>query len=106
MSLHAAGRANQRPMVPAFPNLTATTIAILPTVIPDTHRAFDLRPNGSARVFALLASEKRVTADRLGCVARVRFDVTRLADLTLVPPLRFRRQDIWLEDRSDERVFL
>ena len=65
MSLHAAGRANQRPMVPAFPNLTSTTIAILPTVIPDTHRAFDLRPSGSERVFALLASEKRVTADRL-----------------------------------------
>jgi hypothetical protein len=64
MSLHAAGRANQCPMVPAFPNLTST-IAILRIVIPDTHRVFDHRPSGSERAFALLASEKRATADKL-----------------------------------------
>ena len=70
MSLRAAGRANRRPIVLAFPDPTSITIAILPTVTLDTHRVFDLRPNGSERVFALLASGKRVTADRLG---RVRY---------------------------------
>jgi hypothetical protein len=70
MSLRAAGRATQSPMVPAFPNLMSTTIAILPTVIPDTHRAFDLRRSGRERAFALLVSEKRVTARILVAVSR------------------------------------
>lgn len=62
MSLRVAGRANRRPMAPAFPNLMSTIIAIL---IRDTHRGFDPRANGSERAFALLASEKRVIAEIL-----------------------------------------
>src|SRR5215475_2125455 len=60
MSLGAAGRVNQRPMLRDI-------------LIQDMGTGIDLRPNGNGRASALPASEKRVTADSHGCAAHVRF---------------------------------
>ena len=60
MSLGAAGRVNQRLMLRDIH-------------IQDMGTDIDLRPSGKGRASALLASEKRVTADSIGCAAQVRF---------------------------------
>jgi len=60
MSLGAAGRVNQRPM-------------LRDTLIQDMDMGIDLRPNGNGRASALPASEKRVTADSNGSAAHVRY---------------------------------
>src|SRR5262249_10051691 len=60
MSLGAAGRVNQRPMLRDI-------------LIQDMGMGIDLRPNGNGRASALPASEKRVTADSIGCAVHVRY---------------------------------
>src|SRR5262245_29442085 len=60
MSLGAAGRVNQRPLLRG-------------TLIQDMDTGIDLRPNGNGRASVLPASKKRVTADSIGCGADVRF---------------------------------
>src|SRR5215475_1892386 len=60
MSLGAAGRVNQRPM-------------LRDTLIQDMDVGIDLRPNGNGRASVLPASKKMVTADSIGCGAHVRF---------------------------------
>ena len=52
MSLGAAGRGNQRPMLRNI-------------LIQDMGTGIDLRPNGNGRASALPASEKRATADSI-----------------------------------------
>ena len=60
MSLGAAGRGDQRPMLRNIH-------------IQDMGMGIDLRPNGNGRASALPASEKRVTADSNGSAAHVRY---------------------------------
>jgi len=60
MSLGAAGRVSQRPMLRDIR-------------IQDLGTGIDHRPNGNRKASALPASEKRVTADSIGCAAHVRF---------------------------------
>ena len=60
MSLGAAGRVNQRAMLRDI-------------LIQDMGTGIDHRPNGNRRASALPASEKRVTADSIGCAANVHF---------------------------------
>jgi len=62
MSLDAAGRINQRFMPRDI-------------LIQDmgTAQPIDLQPNGNGKASALPASEKRVTADSIGCAANVHF---------------------------------
>jgi hypothetical protein len=54
-------------MVHVHHNVTST---IRITRIRDTDRRLDLRPNGSEKAFALLASEKRATAETSWCTTR------------------------------------